>query len=80
MNSIAIFSVVEKDSKLKLVGHEDTRGEMPRNFTLTPNGDFLLVANQNSDNIVAFQRNAVTGLLTYTDQINAFKPVCLLFK
>jgi 6-phosphogluconolactonase len=80
MNSIAIFSVLEKDSKIKLVGHEDTRGEMPRNFTLTPNGDFLLVANQNSDNIVAFQRNAVTGLLTYTDQINAYTPVCLLIK
>ncbi|MEK7718508.1 MAG: lactonase family protein [Bacteroidota bacterium] len=80
MNSIAIFSVNEKEQKLKLLGHEDTKGEMPRNFTLTPQGDFLLVANQNTDNIVAFRRNAETGLLTYTDQINAFKPVCLLFK
>jgi len=80
MNSIAIFSVNEKEQKLKLLGYEDTKGEMPRNFTLTPQGDFLLVANQNTDNIVAFRRNAKTGLLTFTDQINAFKPVCLLFK
>ena len=80
MNSIAIFSVSEKESKIKLVGHEDTRGEMPRNFTLTPEGDYLLVANQNSNNIVAFKRNKDTGMLSYTDQINAFKPVCLLFK
>ena len=80
MNSIAIFAVQQKESKIRLLGQEDTRGEMPRNFTLTPNGEYLLVANQNSDNIVAFKRNSETGLLTFTDQINAFKPVCLLFK
>ena len=80
MNSISIFSVQEKEAKISLIGHEDTRGEMPRNFTLTPDGDYLLVANQNTNNIVAFKRNAETGLLTFTDQVNAFKPVCLLFK
>ena len=80
MNSVAIFSVQHKESKIKLIGQEDTRGEMPRNFALTPNGEYLLVANQNSNNIVAFKRNAETGMLAYTDQINAFKPVCLLFK
>lgn len=80
MNSIAIFSVDEKGTKIKLAGHEDTKGEMPRNFTLTPDGTYLLVANQNTNNIVAFRRNGETGLLTFTDQINAFKPVCLLFK
>jgi len=80
MNSLAIYSVSEKDFKIKLIGHEDTKGEMPRNFTLTPEGDFLLVANQNTNNIVAFRRNETTGLLSYTDQINAYKPVCLLFK
>lgn len=80
MNTIAIFSVTEKESKIKLIGHEDTRGEMPRNFTLTPDGGFLLAANQNSNNIVAYKRNADTGLLTFTDQINAYKPVCLLFR
>ena len=80
MNSIAIFAVNEKEQKVKLLGHEDTKGESPRNFTLTPQGDFLLVANQTTNNIVAFRRNAETGLLSFTDQINAFKPVCLLFK
>lgn len=80
MNTIAIFSVTGKESRIKLIGHEDTRGEMPRNFTLTPDGGFLLTANQNSNNIVAYKRNAETGLLTFTDQINAYKPVCLLFR
>ena len=80
MNSIAIFSVSGKEGKIKLIGFEDTKGDSPRNFTLTPEGEYLLVANQNTDNIVAFKRNAKTGMLSFTDQINAFKPVCLLFK
>ncbi len=80
MNSIAIFSVLEKESKIKQIGQEDTKGDSPRNFTLSPAGDYLLVANQNTNNIVAFKRNAETGLLSYTDQINAYKPVCLLFR
>lgn len=80
MNSIAIFAVNEKDGKIKLIAHESSKGEMPRNFTLTPTGNFLLVANQNTNNIVSFKRNPDNGLLTLTDQINAFKPVCLLFR
>lgn len=79
MNSIAIFSFLEQKSTLKLLGFEETKGDMPRNFTLTAEGDFLLVANQKSDNIVAFRRDTATGMLTYTDQINANRPVCLLF-
>lgn len=80
MNSIAIFSVQVKEQKIKLLGHEETKGVSPRNFTLTPAGDYLLVANQNTNNIVAFKRSAETGLLTFTDQVNAYKPVCLLFR
>lgn len=80
MNSIAIFSIGDKGKKITLTGHEGTRGEMPRNFTLSPDGSFLLVANQNTNNIVAFRRNGENGTLTFTDQINAYKPVCLLFK
>jgi len=80
MNTIAIFSVDEKGSKIKLIGHEDTKGSTPRNFTITQDGNFLLVANQDANNIVAFRRNSETGMLTFSDQINAYKPVCLLFK
>ncbi len=80
LNSIAIFSVDPKTGMIKLIGQESTRGETPRNFTLSPSGDFLLVANQTTQNIVSFRRDAKTGLLKYTDQVKAFKPVCLLFR
>jgi len=78
-NSIAIFSVDPVSGRIKLIGQESTRGNFPRNFTLSPNEDFLLVANQNSQDIVSFRRDEKTGKLQFADKINAFKPVCLLF-
>ncbi len=78
-NSIGIFSVNQKTGELSSVGNESTRGDWPRNFSLSPNGDFLLVANQNTNNIVSFKRNSETGLLTFVAEIEAPKPVCILF-
>jgi len=80
LNSIAIFSVDPKTGRIVQIGQEPTRGESPRNFTLSPDNDYLLAANQNTQNIVAFRRDAKTGKLQYTDQVKAFKPVCLLFR
>ncbi len=80
LNSIAIFSVDPQTGKIVQIGQEPTLGESPRNFTLSPDNDYLLVANQNTQNIVAFRREVKTGKLQYTDQVKAFKPVCLLFR
>lgn len=77
-NNMAIFSIDQKSGKLKALGYESTKGEVPRNFTIDPSGNFLLVANQESDSIVIFKRNKQTGLLTDTgNRIKVGKPVCL---
>jgi len=77
-NSIAIFSINQKNGKLLLIGHQSTLGKTPRNFNFDPAGEFLLVANQNSDEIVIFKRDIITGLLTDTkNRIDVGKPVCL---
>ena len=77
-NTIAVFSINPKNGKLLLLGHQSTLGKTPRNFNLDPSGNFLLVANQNSDEIVIFKRDLQTGLLTDTkNRIQAGKPVCL---
>ncbi|WP_169744666.1 lactonase family protein [Siansivirga zeaxanthinifaciens] len=62
-DSISIFSINAVNGKLSLVAHESTYGEHPRNFAISPNGKFLLVANQFSNNIVIFNRNRKTGKL-----------------
>ncbi len=78
VNNIAIFSISPKNGKLSLIGHQSTLGKTPRNFNFDPTGEFLLVANQNSDEIVIFKINKLTGLLTDTkNRIDVGKPVCL---
>lgn len=77
-NTITIFSINAATGKLKLVGYEPTKGKTPRNFIIDPTGNYLLVAHQNSDNIVIFKRNKQTGLLTPTgEEILVSMPVCL---
>ena len=77
-NTIAIFSINTATGKLKSEGFQSTMGKTPRNFMIDPTGNFLLVANQNSNNIVVFKRNKSTGLLAPTgSEIQVPRPVCL---
>jgi 6-phosphogluconolactonase len=77
-NTISIFSVHPADGKLSLVGQQSTLGKTPRNFNFDPSGNFLLVANQNSDEVVIFKIDKATGLLTDTGKrISVGNPVCL---
>lgn len=77
-NTIAIFSVNKKTGQLTSKGFSSTGGKTPRNFIIDPSGNYLIVANQNSDNIVFFKRNKISGALTATGQeIKVSKPVCL---
>jgi len=78
-NSIVIFEI-QDNAELKLVGFESTRGDHPRNFSLSPDDKFLLVANKNTNNIVSFKRDTATGLLTFVAEIKAPSPVCILFE
>jgi len=78
VNTIAIFSIHKKNGQLTLIGHQSTLGKSPRNFNFDPTGNFLLVGNQNSDEIVIFKKDSITGLLTDSgNRIAVGKPVCL---
>ena len=62
-----------------LIGHVPTGGKTPRNFWLDPRGEFVIVANQETDNLVVFRRNASTGMLTATGQeLKIPAPVCVI--
>ena len=77
-NTIAIFKINPADGKITSTGFQSTLGIAPRNFNFSPGADFLLVANQDSDNIVIFKRNKQTGELTDTGKrIEVGNPVCI---
>lgn len=77
-NTISIFSINLNNGQLTLIGHQPTYGDHPRNFTIDPSGNYLLVANQATNNIVVFKRDNETGLLSKTaTEINVPNPSCL---
>jgi 6-phosphogluconolactonase len=77
-NTIGILKIDEKTGLLTWVGAQSTLGIAPRNFSFDPTGNFLLVANQSSDEIVIFNRNKETGLLTDSGKrISIPSPVCI---
>jgi len=78
-NTIGIFNIDQTSGALKLIASDSTRGEMPRNFSLTPDQKYLVVANQDSNNLISFKRDLKTGLLPFVNEIAAPKPVCILF-
>ncbi|MBD0366210.1 MAG: lactonase family protein, partial [Flavisolibacter sp.] len=76
-NSITIFSIAP-NGKLQWKGYQSTLGVHPRNFMIDPTGNYLLIANRDSDAVVVFKRDQQTGLLQDTGQrIEVPKPVCL---
>jgi 6-phosphogluconolactonase len=77
--SIVIYKVNPENGTLKLVGFQDVKGKHPRNFSLSPDDNFLLVANKDSNNIVSFKRDNKTGKLVFVDEVFAPNPVCVLF-
>jgi 6-phosphogluconolactonase (cycloisomerase 2 family) len=78
-DGIAIFSIDPDDGTLTKAGYQLT-GKHPRNFVITPDGKFLLVACQNDNKIEVFRIDAETGLLTDTRRdILLSRPVCLKF-
>jgi 6-phosphogluconolactonase len=77
-NNIAIFKIDANTGKLAIVGFQSTLGKAPRNFNFDPSGNYLLVGNQDSDEIVIFKRNLKSGTLEDTGKrIGIGKPVCL---
>lgn len=79
-NDIAIYKVNTLDGKLTHVQNQSVKGKGPRNFALSPNGKYILVANQYTNEVVVFERNEVSGLLKDTqNRIEVGAPVCLVF-
>ena len=78
-DGLAIFQINGEGGTLTKIGYQPT-GIHPRNFIITPNGKYVLVACRDTNEIQVFARDASTGLLTDTGQsIKTTKPVCLKF-
>lgn len=78
-NTIAVFEIKE-DGTLRRNCYFSCGGNAPRDFLFSAMGDWLIVLNHDSDNMVSFSVNPVTGLPD-TTIVGTFAfgcPVCAL--
>ncbi len=77
-NSLVVYQYV--NGKLEVTGWETDGINWPRNFAIDPSDKYVLIANQNGNDITIYKRDLNNGLLHKLDnsvQINS--PVCIKF-
>ncbi|MHC5269645.1 lactonase family protein [Enterococcus sp. LJL98] len=79
-NSLAVFEVFEEGTHIDLIQLISTEGDHPRDFDLDPTEQFVVCANQNTDNLTLYERDFDKGTLTML-QKDRYAPecVCILF-
>lgn len=60
---ICVYSIHEKYGLLSHIGDYSCYGSWPRNFCITPDDSYLVIANQYSNNIVVCERKRSTGAI-----------------
>ncbi|ARP37516.1 lactonase family protein [Vibrio syngnathi] len=75
---ISCFRIDSVTQKLIFMDSYDVEGKFPRDFHITNDGQWLIAANQHSNNLASFKRNVEDGSLTYTGCSLAIDaPVCV---
>jgi len=79
-NTVAAFAVDPSSGKLSSKGFIKAGGKWPRDFSIDPTDNYLLVANGPSDNITIYKRDKNTGLAAGEgNAVTVPNPVCLVF-
>jgi len=77
-NTIRLFVFDPISESLNYIASYPTGGLTPREFTIDPSGEWLLVAHQDSDTIAIFNVNSSNGMLSLFKTVENIKsPVCL---
>lgn len=78
-DGLAIFRVNVNDGTLQRIAFQPT-GKHPRNFAITPNGRYVLVACRDANAIEIYARDSDTGLLSLHSTIPTQRPTCIQFQ
>jgi 6-phosphogluconolactonase len=80
-DSVALFSIDPQRFFIAPMEHVSSLGKTPRFFTFDPTGQYLIVTNQDSDNLVVFRVHPRTGELRPAEApiTGIPKPSCLVF-
>ncbi|RUR94974.1 lactonase family protein [Bacillus velezensis] len=79
-DTIAIFKINQYSGELSLIEWVPTEGNWPRDFAFDPSETFLVASNEETGNLVLFERDPETGKLTLLQSdIPVPYPVCVSF-
>jgi 6-phosphogluconolactonase len=79
-NEIVVFAISPATGALAFIERISCMGKSPRNMAIDPSGNFLLVANENSNDIYVYRINKQKGQLTLTgSRTSISSPCCLKF-
>jgi 6-phosphogluconolactonase len=67
IGSLVSYRIDQTTGALTLIEQESSRGVTPRQFSLSKDGQLLLVGNQNSDTIAIFRVDPATGDMTFVN-------------
>lgn len=72
-----LYHIDQESGELEAVEWTSTIGQTPRNFNILPGG-ILVVANQDSNNLVGFHISEEDGRLTHNGfKLELPRPVCI---
>ena len=79
-NEITTYAINQETGELNFVARQATFGKNPRDFAIDPTGNFMVVGNQGSDNVLIFKIDKNTGKLRQTGAgLEIGNPVCFKF-
>ena len=78
-NSISVFEFNEASKELKLINNYPTYGDHPRDFSLSKDDNYLVVANTFSNNLTLYKHDLCGNLTLLQKDITTNKPTCVLF-
>ncbi|UQS81727.1 lactonase family protein [Bombilactobacillus folatiphilus] len=79
-NSIVSFRIAADGQKLEHLQTIKTQGDFPRDFSLDPSGQFILVPHQKSNDVSILRRNLDSGQLTFVNnEATVPEGTCLKF-
>ncbi|RFU47621.1 lactonase family protein [Paraburkholderia sp. DHOC27] len=77
-DSVMTYALDSRDGTLSGATRHASGGKTPRSFAMTPSGAFMLVANQDSDVLVSWRLDPVSGApVEQADTVAVGTPMCV---
>lgn len=75
-NTITIYKI-NKYGYLKKVNYFDVKGKTPRDFNVVKNGKYIIIGNEDTNEVVTFKMNYNKSIISYINKVTIEKPVCI---